>query len=331
MLQIFWRASSVMLVLAPRSDQQQRLIGLGADTSPNDLAPFLGAGILELGEVIHLGHVSARALQKDDRQRRIARGPPQRLLHRPNPVRGNAAGTGRRMTGEIHHAAEQAAFQVPDAHHADLRIDRPGRAHDLRVAGAWMREREAVLHAEPAVERDLVLMAKTDGELGVGAGGVRSDDGLDDLPFQQLRIAGIGGDGLFRRQMFDQRRSVIIIARLAHADRSRRMRVRSANEHAFGFDAAALLNLRARLGDQLAREEQQINTDQRHALLAIVEHHGADFARVVKAAVVTLPVIARRFHADIRRDVTLSETGFETGLHRSLRCDGGPWSLASGK
>ena len=102
------------------------------------------------------------------------------------------------MTGEIHDAAEQAAFQVPDPHHADLRIGWPGRAHNLRIAGARMREREAVLHAEPAVERDLVLMAVADGELGVRAGGVRANNGFDDLPFQQLRVAGIGGDGLFR-------------------------------------------------------------------------------------------------------------------------------------
>jgi len=97
-----------------------------------------------------------------------------------------------------------------------------------------------------------------------------------------------------------------------------------ADEHRLGADAAALLDFRARPGRQVAGDKQQVHPHQRHALPAVVEHRGADFAGVVKAAVVVFAVIAGRFHADLRRDVPLGEPGAEVRRGGGLRRGGRP-------
>ena len=49
--------------------------------------------------------------------------------------------------------------------------------------------------------------------------------------------------------------AVVVPGGFAHGDRPGGMRVGSADEHAFRFDAAALLNVGTRRGDKVARDE----------------------------------------------------------------------------
>ena len=129
------------------------------------------------------------------------------------------------MAGEIHHHTEQVPLHIPHAHRADLRINRPGVTENLGIARAGMREGQPALHAQSTIERDLVLVAEADGELRVDAGVVRLHDRFDNLLLEQRGVARIRNDGLVVHQLFHQRRGLIEIARFAHADRPRRMRM----------------------------------------------------------------------------------------------------------
>src|SRR2546430_13722508 len=99
----------------------------------------------------------SRALQED--HGRVAR---QRAANRHlqimNPVCGDPARTGRGMTGIIDDAPHQpAALLAPDADYTHLRIDGTGVSGDVRIARVRMGIAEPILHAQTAIEADLVL------------------------------------------------------------------------------------------------------------------------------------------------------------------------------
>ena len=80
-------------------------------------------------------------------------------------------------------------------------------------------------------------------------------------------------------------------------------------------DAGALFDFRARVQHDRPGHEERVDADDHHFAFAVVEHRDAHFARIVEAAVKRLPVSARLFHADARRDVALGKPRFDAG-HR---------------
>jgi len=89
--------------------------------------------------------------------------------------------------------------------------------------------------------------------------------------------------------------------------------VRCAEEDVPRLDAAALLDLRTRLLRERPGDEQQVDADEGDSLPSVIKHSGANFARIVERAVISLAVAARLFHAEVRRDVALGETSLEDG------------------
>ena len=67
-----------------------------------------------------------------------------------------------------------------------------------------------------------------------------------------------------------------------HARRAGRVRVRRADQHRLGRDAAFLLDPLPHLVDQRPANHQRVDAHQRHPALAVVEHSRADLARVVR-------------------------------------------------
>ena len=129
----------------PAAHQARRLLGLGPGVER---------------EIVDLGHVARRPGGKhhhDFRPEQAANG----LLDVIDVVGRRAARTGRGMTSEIDDAADQLVLLVPRPEHADVGIDRAG-GENIGVAGAGMRERQAVLHAEAAVEGHLVFASLGD-------------------------------------------------------------------------------------------------------------------------------------------------------------------------
>ena len=88
--------------------------------------------------------------------------------------------------------------------------------------------------------------------------------------------------------------------------------MRGADEDGPRLDPASLLNRRPDGLNCRATDEERIDADDRHAGLAIVKHHRADLAGIVKRLVVSLAVPAGLLHADRGRDISFREPGFET-------------------
>src|SRR5688572_28117676 len=107
------------------------------------------------------------------------------------------------------------------------------------------------------------------------------------------------------------------------------MGMRCAQEDVPRLDAAALLNLRPGILRESPGDEQQVDADERYSLSSIVKHGGPHFTRIMERAVIRLAVAARRFHAEVRRNVSFGEAGFEHGFvdcgDRSAWRLGGAW------
>ena len=153
-------------------DLEQDLHCLGADASPHEPRGDL-AELLDLvgTAVVHLGDVARRPRQKDHHGL-IAHDPPDRLLQVVYVVGRDSSRPGRGMTGEVDDAAHELALRIPDTQHADLRIGRSRGLDDGRVPLPGVRHGEAVLHPEPAIERDLVLEAVSQPAAGRGPPGI---------------------------------------------------------------------------------------------------------------------------------------------------------------
>ena len=107
---------------------------------------------------------------------------------------------------------------------------------------------------------------------------------------------------------------MVELARQDHPDRPGRMGMRGADHHV--GDARRGLHQGADLLHRLTPDQQGVDAHERHALLAVVEHARADLAGVVDLLRVDLPVVARDFHADPRRDVPFGEAYADAGLGR---------------
>ena len=98
--------------------------------------------------------------------------------------------------------------------------------------------------------------------------------------------------------------------------------MRRAGEDILRLEPAAFLNLRACLLHERARDEKQVNADERDALFAVVEHRRAHLARIVDARGIGFAVIPRDLHADLRRDVAFGEPDFDRRLRdRGDECE----------
>ena len=145
--------------------RQQHLDRFGADASADQSAPIFRAGKDVGVQVVHLRDVAAGALQEDDHAV-LAHGTSNRLFHVIDPVGGNAAGVAGAVAGVVYEAADALPLAIPGGEHAHLRIDRPGGLNDVGVELAGMGKRQAVLHAEAAVEGHLVLDSLADATAG---------------------------------------------------------------------------------------------------------------------------------------------------------------------
>ena len=215
------------------------------------------------------------------------------------------------MAGKVHDAAEQLSLLVPRADHADFRIGGAGRLDDVGVALPRVRHRQAVLHPKPPIEGDLVFDSLADADERRLPRSIRGTHRLDELLFNERQIFRVGGRRFFVGQLLDQRRGVIELSGHDHARRARRMRVRRADQDRRFGNAAAAVDLAPHLFDRLAADQQRIESDDGHALAAIVPDRGPHLARIVQRAMKRLAVSARLLHADLGRDVTLGKPDLE--------------------
>ena len=80
-----------------------------------------------------------------------------------------------------------------------------------------------------------------------------------------------------------------------------------------GWDPASGLDGLARFESEVAGDEEEVDSDDGDALLAIIENGCAGFAEIVEGAVVILAVATGGFHAEVGSDVAFGEAGFEHG------------------
>ena len=141
----------------PLLDLKQDLHRLGANASPHEPGGDL-AELLDLvgAAVVHLGHIARRARQKHHHGS-IAHGSAYRLLKVMDVVGRDSSRPCGGMAGKVDDAAQQLPLEIPDAQHANLRIGGAGWLDDGWISLSGVRHGEAVLHPEPAIERDLVL------------------------------------------------------------------------------------------------------------------------------------------------------------------------------
>ena len=223
---------------SPRFHRQQRLDRFGPDSPADDLGPPLPVGKDVRAEVVDLGHVPGVALE-EDHNRILSHGSANRPLQIVDVVGRDPAGAGRGVAGEVDHAAEQLARAVPRAQHAHGRIGRAGVLEHLGIVLAGMRVGHAVLHAQPAIERHPVFLAGTGAAAGLDLGLVGGTDGLDDLVAHFVHIARVGAGRLFVGQAPDQLRGVVVLPGLHDPQRTRRVRMRSPDQHRLGANAAS--------------------------------------------------------------------------------------------
>ena len=221
------------------------------------------------------------------------------------------------MTGKVDDATQELPVLAPRSQHADLRIDRPGRFEDVRVALSGMCHRKALAHPEPPIERRLFVAAEPRRAAGFDLSRVGGHHRRDDLALDAGQVFGIGGHRLFIDQGLDQWRSVIEFARQEEARRSRCVGMRRIDQHRFRRDPALLLDF---LPDRLHRgppDKQGVDPDHRHARLPVVKHGRPHLAGIVQHPVIRLAVPTRRFHADLRSNVPFGKPRLE---NRTIRC-----------
>jgi hypothetical protein len=187
------------------------------DAAADELRPFLRFRALAGAEIVHLGHIPARALHEDDGRPR-AEAALDGFFEVLNPVGRNAAGIGGGMAGVVHHDTDKLTLHVPRTDHADLRVDGAGVFEDVGIARAGMTPTLAVLHAQAAVEGDLVLMAEAKAELHGHFASISRDDTRDDLIRQTQQVTGISTGGFFIRELLHEVGRGIVFARHHHAD-----------------------------------------------------------------------------------------------------------------
>jgi hypothetical protein len=204
--------------------RQQSADRLRADAAADELRPFLRFRALIGAEIVHLRHVTARALHEDDGRTR-AEAALDGFFEVLNPVGRNAAGIRRGVAGVVDHDADKLTLHVPGTDHTDLRVDGTGVFEDVGIARAGMTPTLAVFHAQAAVEGDFVLMAEAKAELHRHFASICRHDTRDDLIRQTQHIASVGAGGLFIRELLHEVGGGIVFARHHHADRAGTMRM----------------------------------------------------------------------------------------------------------
>jgi len=290
-----------------------------ADAAAYQLSPGFRRRVFRGAEVVHLRDVAGRT-GREHHHHVVAHDATNDFLQIINVVGRDAARTGRGVTSKVDDTADELAFDVPNRHHADLRIHRAGRFDNIRIALARVRVTEAVFHAEAAVIGHLVLAAAAESAMDLGAGFMSRADRVDDGLLDALEVLGIGHRGLLVGQLLDQRRSVVELAWLDHANRAGRVRMRSGDQHGLGRDATALDDTAPSVVDQRRGHGQGVDADEGRTLLAVVEHGHTDLAGIVERAMKRFVITARLLHADLRADVPFGKAGADGGARRGHRC-----------
>ena len=155
-----------------------------------------------------------------------------------------------------------------------------------------------------------------DAATGFGPSLIGRADGLDHLFLEPFQVFRVGARRLLIGQRLYQRRAVVIFSRQDHADRAGRMGMQGADENGLRRDTAPGVDRLPHRRHHWLANDQGVDADQGHPLLAVVEHGRPDFARIVQDSVEYLAVSAGPFHADLRRDVTFGEPDFQQRLGR---------------
>ena len=228
-----------------RVHAQKLFDSFGAHAPAHPPAPLLRAWVHMGIEVVHLGDISAEALQEDYHHAWIE-GAADGLLQIVDPVGGNAAGISGGVAAVVDDATAQPAVRRPRANHGNVGIGRSGRLYDFRIALSRMRPAQAVLHAEAAVVGYVVLYPSTEARARRRAAGVGCRDRFHDCALHLFQVCRIRGGRFLVRQLPHQRRGVIVLAGLHHASRPGGVRVRGAHHHSLGRDPATLPDLAPR-------------------------------------------------------------------------------------
>jgi len=177
-----------------------------------------------------------------------------------------------------------------------------------------MCHREACLHAEPPVERRLSVVPEADRATGFHLARVGGDHCRDNLPLHAGQVFGIRRHRLVVHQRLDQRRGVVKLAGQEETHRPRGMGMGRGDHHRFWRDSALLLDLLPDGLDRRPPDEQGIDPDHRDPRLTVGKYRRPHFARIMQRPVIRFAVPARRFHADLRRNVPFGEAGSERGF-----------------
>ena len=79
-------------------------------------------------------------------------------------------------------------------------------------------------------------------------------------------------------------------------------------------NSATPLNILSDGKNEVSRNHEQIESNNGHALFAIIENGGSHFAGIVKRLVKNFSVTPWHFHADFWSDVALRKSSFENGV-----------------
>jgi len=177
----------------------QNLEGLRPDLLPHPPRPLLPGFSLLQRQVVDLGDITAGTVEEDNLA--PAHAASNCAAHPVYPVGGGAGVAGGAVAGEIDDAAEELALGTPGSEYADLRVDWPGRPHDVRIALARMRRGDAVFHDEAAVEGDRRLRSSADREQRISASAPCLDGGCGDLSRYVFEVAHVRRRSMLPREV----------------------------------------------------------------------------------------------------------------------------------